>query len=268
MPRLTSQPCRHDEMEGLNTAPAIKWAMLWYSMPACLGRRGKKLKKEKRNDHDETELPERSCARTDVFTGLVLRKGDAPDYFLCRLPCRRLAGACDLFVWHLGLSRHKPEFVGNFGSGLSSGLFWLCPGRSHFPDRSHAAHRHTAGVSKARGARGSQHHGSKFASTSVGASPWIEIILWREVWPRSSCTELRGQSSLSARNLTSASLAAESTGGAVTLIFNSFPIAPPISFFEARGCTLTARQTAPLWTVIKPGEDIERECSKRLIGEV
>src|SRR6185369_17280948 len=43
-----------------------------------------------------------------------------------------------------------------------------------------------------------------------------------------------------------ASLAAESTGGAVTLIFNSFPSTAPISLRPARGWTFTSRQTPSL----------------------
>lgn len=44
---------------------------------------------------------------------------------------------------------------------------------------------------------------------------------------------------MAARKRTNASLAAESTGGAVTLIFNSVPNTSPISSREARGCSFT-----------------------------
>ena len=52
---------------------------------------------------------------------------------------------------------------------------------------------------------------------------------------------LRGQCKVSARKSIKASFAAESTGGAVTLTFNSSPMVPPISFFDDRGWTFTAK---------------------------
>ena len=56
-----------------------------------------------------------------------------------------------------------------------------------------------------------------------------------------SVTAFFGQRNFSARNFTSASLAAESTGGAVVLIFNSLPNTSPISLRDARGCALRLR---------------------------
>ena len=50
-----------------------------------------------------------------------------------------------------------------------------------------------------------------------------------------SKTRLRGQSSFSDSNLKSASFAAASTGGAVTLTFSSSPNGSPILLEEARG---------------------------------
>ena len=77
--------------------------------------------------------------------------------------------------------------------------------------------------------------------------------MWREVWPRINSTRLRAHSMVSATNCNSASLAAASTGGAVTLIFSSPPSGSPISLLEARGCTLTASRTPPVWALRNAG---------------
>lgn len=53
-------------------------------------------------------------------------------------------------------------------------------------------------------------------------------------------TALRGQSMVSASSLITASLAAASTGGAVTETRSSPPCSRPMAVFEARGWTLTA----------------------------
>ena len=47
--------------------------------------------------------------------------------------------------------------------------------------------------------------------------------------------------------------AAESIGGAVTLILNSSPATSPISFLAARGCNFTERLTPSAWTLRNPG---------------
>src|SRR5712692_7144886 len=70
-----------------------------------------------------------------------------------------------------------------------------------------------------------------------------------------SCTAPRGQARASANSRRSASLAAASTGGAVTWIFNSLPTGPTISFLAARGWSLTARQTPLSCTCRKAGID-------------
>ena len=75
-------------------------------------------------------------------------------------------------------------------------------------------------------------------------TPVIARALCLELAPRTRRTALRGQPRVSATNRIRASFAAESTGGAAILTFNSLPIMPQISFFGARGCTLTAKRTA------------------------
>ncbi len=55
----------------------------------------------------------------------------------------------------------------------------------------------------------------------------------------------RGTSSKDATNLTSASFALPSTGGAVKRIRTTPPSTPAISFLLARGTTLTAKLTRP-----------------------
>src|SRR5438874_13821311 len=75
--------------------------------------------------------------------------------------------------------------------------------------------------------------------------PLIAMDLWREVSPRTIRTAERGHPRISAKNRTRASLAAESTGGAVTLIFNSLPTASQTSLRDARGCTFTESSTVP-----------------------
>jgi len=74
----------------------------------------------------------------------------------------------------------------------------------------------------------------RFATTSA-VTPRTLTVLCRDVLPRTSSTQFRGQSKTSARNRTNASFAAESTGGAITFTRNSFPNTSPISFAEARG---------------------------------
>ena len=86
-----------------------------------------------------------------------------------------------------------------------------------------------------------------FFSTSSAVIPCSLMTLCREVCPRTSSTRFRAQSNVSARNRTNASLAAESTGGAVTFTRNSLPIASPISLAEARGCNLMDSQTPSAW---------------------
>src|SRR6185503_17137947 len=76
-------------------------------------------------------------------------------------------------------------------------------------------------------------------------TPVIARALCLELAPRTRRTALRGQPRVSATNRIRASFAAESTGGAAILTFNSLPITPQISFFGARGCTLTAKRTDP-----------------------
>ena len=77
--------------------------------------------------------------------------------------------------------------------------------------------------------------------TSIAVVPSIQTILCREVWPRTIWIFPREQLSFVASSSTNAWLAAASTGGAVTLIFNSSPNASQISLVEARGCNFTAR---------------------------
>lgn len=50
-----------------------------------------------------------------------------------------------------------------------------------------------------------------------------------EVCPLTNVTPRRGQPSFPARNPANASFVAESTGGAVTFTFSSFPTMPPSS---------------------------------------
>src|ERR1041385_859660 len=77
----------------------------------------------------------------------------------------------------------------------------------------------------------------KVFSTCSGVRPFKRSILWRAVSPRTRTTADFGRFSVEAINSMTARFAAESTGGAVTLIFSSEPSASPISFFEARGIT-------------------------------
>jgi hypothetical protein len=84
-------------------------------------------------------------------------------------------------------------------------------------------------------------------TTSSAVIPCSRTILCRDVCPRTSSTLFRAQPNLSAKKRTNASFAAESTGGAVTFTRNSFPSASPISFAEARGCSLIANQTPSGW---------------------
>src|ERR1035437_437173 len=79
------------------------------------------------------------------------------------------------------------------------------------------------------------------------------MVLCREVWPRINSTRLREQSSFSARNFTSASLAAASTGGAVSLIFDSLPSGAQISLADARGCSFTDNNVPSGCARRKPG---------------
>lgn len=65
-------------------------------------------------------------------------------------------------------------------------------------------------------------------------------------------TAPRGQSRVCATKSINASFAAESTGGAVTLTFNSLPKISPMAFFEALGWTLR-QMTTPSGLICKNG---------------
>lgn len=79
----------------------------------------------------------------------------------------------------------------------------------------------------------------KIASISPTITPCNLITLCRDLCPRTSSTCPRPQPNLPASNRTNASFAVASTGGAVTLIFNSPPSGSPISSRQARGCSFT-----------------------------
>jgi hypothetical protein len=94
-----------------------------------------------------------------------------------------------------------------------------------------------------------------FARIAARDRPCSLITLWREAWPRTNSTRLRGQSIVSAKSRSRASFAAASTGGAVTLMRNSFPSGSPISLDEARGCNLTDSSKPSGKTLRKAGGD-------------
>ena len=79
-----------------------------------------------------------------------------------------------------------------------------------------------------------------FARATAAEIPCSLTTLWREVCTRTSSTQRREQSNVSARSRKSASLAAASTGNAVTFTRNSLFNSPQISLADARGCNFTA----------------------------
>lgn len=73
----------------------------------------------------------------------------------------------------------------------------------------------------------------------------------------------RGTSSKEARNLTSASFAFPSTGGAVKRIRMTCPSNPAISFLLARGTTRTVKVTRPFASLNNPTYLIQIPLMKR-----
>ena len=101
--------------------------------------------------------------------------------------------------------------------------------------------------------RGHGHERPSFARICAIETPRNFTSLCRDLWPRTNSTRPRGQSKASASNRTSASLAAASTGGAVTLIRHSGPASSPSSVREARGWSLMASVAPSACAVRKPG---------------
>lgn len=89
-----------------------------------------------------------------------------------------------------------------------------------------------------------------FASRQLTSSTVIArtlTSLCREVAPRSSSRRLRPIPRVLASSFNTASLAAESTGGAVTRTHSREPSGIPISLREARGWTLIETSTPAGW---------------------
>src|SRR5215213_5964364 len=78
-----------------------------------------------------------------------------------------------------------------------------------------------------------------FAANHAAETPYSLTTLCREVCPRTSSMRFRGISNSFESNPSNASFAAESTGGAVTLMRIIPAVQPQIWFTDARGCNLT-----------------------------